>query len=254
MFRRLDMDVKASWSESGLMTTTTTAPQLANLDPISQLRAGRLPQRLVRLMSGLWLYGLSIALMIEGAVGAAPWDVFHVGAESHAPFGFGVTMIATSAGVLLAWIPLRQMPGLGTVANALLLGPMAGLSLALLPTPDSLAVRVSFMAAGVVLCAFATALYVGAQLGPGPRDGLMTGLARRTGWSIRAVRTGMEISVVAMGVALGGTAGLGTVAFALGVGPATQFFLRHLIVPLDPPSPTPAHHARPAVTPAAPSA
>jgi uncharacterized membrane protein YczE len=221
--------------------TTPPATTLANLTPLAQLRAGRLPLRLVRLTTGLALYGLSIALMIEGAVGAAPWDVLHVGAESHAPFGFGATMVATSAVVLLAWIPLRQMPGLGTVANAALLGPLAGVSLGLVPTPEPLAVRTGFMTAGVVLCAFATAMYVGAQLGPGPRDGLMTGLSRRTGWSIRAVRTGMEVTVVALGVALGGTAGVGTVAFALGVGPCTQFFLRHLVVPLDPARPTHPH-------------
>jgi uncharacterized membrane protein YczE len=215
------------------MTATSPSPQLANLTPLAQLRAGRLPQRLVRLATGLWLYGLSIAVMIEGSVGAAPWDVFHVGASARAPFGFGVTMIATSAVVLVAWIPLRQMPGLGTVANAVLLGPFAALNLELVPTPGPLAVRLVFMAAGVAICAVATAMYVGAQLGPGPRDGLMTGLARRTGWSIRSVRTALEVGVLATGIALGGTAGIGTAAFAFGIGPATQFFLRHLVVPLD---------------------
>lgn len=210
---------------------------LHNLTPLAQLRAGRLGERLVRLLLGLWLYGLSIALMVEGAVGAAPWDVFHQGAAAHVPFGFGSTMVATSVAVLVAWVPLRQMPGLGTVANALLLGPFASLNLDLVPSPDDLVVRGAFVALGVVLCAAATATYVGAQLGPGPRDGLMTGLSRRTGWSIRSVRTALEVSVLAAGVALGGTAGLGTAAFALCVGPATQFFLRHLVVALHPPHP-----------------
>lgn len=226
---------------------TTSSParraQLANLDPLAQLRAGRLPTRVVRLGVGLWLYGVSIALMIEGDVGASPWDVFHLGVDAHAPLGFGAAMVATSAVVMLGWIPLRQMPGVGTVANATLLGPFAALSLGLVPTPEALAVRVGFMAAGVVLCAVATAMYVGAQLGPGPRDGLMTGLARRTGRSIRSVRTAIEVSVVAMGVLLGGSIGIGTLAFALGVGPATQFFLRHLVVPLADPAPT--HHTHP---------
>ncbi len=222
------------------MTDTHPPIQLANLGPLAQLRAGRLAQRLARLVVGLWLYGLSIALMIEGSIGASPWDVFHLGATDHAPFGFGATMIATAGLVLLAWIPLRQMPGLGTVANAALLGPFAAVNLALVPTPGLLVVRVAFAAAGVVVCGAATALYVGAQFGPGPRDGLMTGLARRTGWSIRAVRTGIEVTVLLSGLALGATAGVGTAAFALGVGPATQFFLRHLVVPLQLPAQSPA--------------
>lgn len=193
----------------------------------------------MRLLVGLAVYGLSIALMIEGAIGASPWDVFHVGASLHAPLSFGVVMIVTAVGVLLAWIPLRQMPGLGTVANTLLLGPFAEVCLRLLPTPEDLAVRVCFMVAGVVACALGTAVYVGAQLGPGPRDGLMTGLARRTGWSIRLVRTVIEVSVLGAGVAMGGTLGIGTVFFALGVGPITQFFLPYLTVPLQQPQHVP---------------
>jgi uncharacterized membrane protein YczE len=209
--------------------------RLANLGPLAQLRAGRLPERVSRLLLGLWLYGVAIALMIEGTLGASPWDAFHLGVAHHVPLSLGGVMIVTAAAVLIAWIPLRQMPGLGTLANTLLLGPFADASLALLDTPHGLPVRGAYLLGGVVLCAVATALYVGAQLGPGPRDGLMTGLARRTGWSIRRVRTLLEVSVLATGVLLGGAVGLGTVLFALGVGPATQFFLRYLIVPLDPP-------------------
>lgn len=207
--------------------------RLANQGPLAQLRAGRLPERLVRLVVGLALYGASIALMIEGAVGASPWDIFHVGASLHVPLSFGLMMIITAVAVLLAWIPLRQLPGFGTLANTVLLGPFADLSLRLLPTPDDLPLRYGYLAGGVIMCAFATAMYVGAQLGPGPRDGLMTGLARRTGWSIRLVRTVVEMAVLIAGVVMGGTLGIGTVVFALGVGPVTQFFLPHLVVPVD---------------------
>jgi uncharacterized membrane protein YczE len=211
---------------------TPAAPMLSNLGPLAQLRAGRLPERLLRLLVGLWIYGLAIALMIEGAVGASPWDVFHLGVAAHLPVSFGTVMVLAAVVVLLGWIPLRQMPGVGTVANTLLLGPFADLNLALLDTPDSLPARIAFMLAGVAVCAFATALYIGAQLGPGPRDGLMTGLSRRTGWSIRAVRTGIELGVLAIGIALGGVAGIGTLVFALGVGPLTQCFLRWTVVRL----------------------
>lgn len=214
------------------MATTNTDNQLANLGPLGQLTAGRLPERLARLTVGLWLYGLSIALMIEGAVGAAPWDVFHVGAALHLPLTLGVIIILTAGLVLTAWIPLRQKPGLGTVLNTVLLGPFADLNLVMLPTPDTLPGRYGYALAGVLVCALATALYVGAQLGPGPRDGLMTGLARRTGWPLRRVRTGIEVSVLVSGFLLGGTVGLGTVVFAFAVGPLTQFFLRYLTVPL----------------------
>lgn len=209
---------------------------LANLSPLAQLSAGRLPERLLRLLLGLWLYGVAIALMIEGALGASPWDVFHLGVARHVPLSLGMVIVLAAAVVLLAWIPLRQMPGLGTLANALLLGPFADLALALIDTPQTLPLRIATLLGGVVVCAFATALYVGAQLGPGPRDGLMTGLARRTGWSIRRVRTLLEVGVLAIGITLGGTVGAGTVLFAFGVGPLTQFFLRHLVVRLEPPA------------------
>jgi len=179
---------------------------------------------------------MSIALMIAGDVGAAPWDVFHTGVQRHVPLSLGVVMIVASVAVLGAWIPLRQMPGLGTVLNAILVGVFADVGLAILPTPDAMVARVGFMLGGVVLCAFATGLYVGAQFGPGPRDGLMTGLARRTGWSIRVVRTGIEVGVLLVGVALGGAIGVGTVVFAFGVGPITQFFLPRMTVPLHAPA------------------
>ncbi|MBO9718165.1 MAG: hypothetical protein J7507_15525 [Pseudoxanthomonas sp.] len=214
---------------------TLSTAGLANLGPLAQLKAGRLPERVLRLLAGLWIYGLAIALMVEGAVGAAPWDVFHLGVSLHLPVSFGTVMVLAAVAVLLAWIPLRQMPGLGTIANTLLLGPFADIEMAWLPTPAGLPMQWAYLAMGVVLCAIATALYVGAQLGPGPRDGLMTGLARRTGWSLRTVRTGIEVTVLVVGVLLGGPLGLGTLLFAFGVGPLTQFFLRWLVVPLEAP-------------------
>lgn len=222
------------------MKTTTPVTPLANLGPIDQLKARHLPQRLLRLLLGLWLYGVAIALMVKGALGASPWDVFHLGVALHVPLSLGTVIVIASLAVLLAWIPLRQMPGLGTLANTLLLGPFADIHLALLGAPSGWATQIAFMLAGVLACGFATALYVGAQLGPGPRDGLMTGLARRSGWSIRRVRTLIELTVLAAGVALGGTVGVGTVVFALGVGPVTQFFLPYLVVRLDAPIATPA--------------
>ena len=217
------------------MKTTAPVSGLANLGPLDQLKARHLPQRLLRLLLGLWLYGLAIALMVKGALGASPWDVFHLGVAKHVPLSLGTVIVIASLAVLLAWIPLRQMPGLGTVANTLLLGPFADINLALLGAPSGWAAQIACMLGGVVACGFATALYVGAQLGPGPRDGLMTGLARRSGWSIRRVRTLIELTVLAAGIALGGAVGVGTVVFALTVGPVTQFFLPYLVVRLDAP-------------------
>lgn len=221
------------------MNTHTSPLGLANLGPIAQLRAGRLPERLLRLVAGLWLYGISNALLMRSALGGSPWVVFHEGASRHLPLSLGTIMVLVALAVLLVWIPLRQMPGLGTLANTLLLGPFTDINLHLFDAPDGLALRWVYLLAGVVVCAIATALYVGAQLGAGPRDGLMTGFARRTGWSIQRVRTCIEIVVLALGVVLGGVAGLGTVVFALGVGPITQFFMRYLVLRLDVERPAP---------------
>lgn len=220
------------------MNPSSSPSGLSHLGPLEQLRAGRLVERLLRLLVGLWLYGVAIALMIESALGASPWNVFHLGVALHLPVSFGVVMIIVAVLVLLAWIPLREKPGIGTVINALLLGPFADIALAAIDTPDTLAIRVGYVLGGVTVHAFATALYVGAQLGPGPRDGLMTGFARYSGWSIRKVRTFIEVAVLAIGVLLGATAGVGTVVFALGVGPMTQFFLRYLVVRVKQPPKT----------------
>ena len=208
------------------------APELANLTPLGQLRAGRLPRRLTQLLVGLVFYGLSMAMMVRGALGLDPWDVFHYGVARWLPLSFGGVVILTGLGVLLLWIPLRQMPGLGTVANAIVIGLVTDVGLALLVAPDAMVGRVGLLVGGVVLNGLATALYIGSQFGPGPRDGLMTGLVRRTGWSVRVVRTSIELTVIAVGWMLGGVVGIGTVLYALAIGPLVQLMLPWFIVPL----------------------
>lgn len=209
------------------MTATSAAPprQLAALNPIQQLKAGHLPRRLIQLYVGLVLYGASMGLMIQGNLGLDPWDVLHSGIIKHLPLSFGTVVILMSFLVLLAWIPLRQWPGLGTVSNAIVIGLATDLTLSTVDRPDALWVRILFMLAGVVVNALAGALYIGAQFGPGPRDGLMTGLVRRTGLSIRLVRTTIEIAVIAIGFALGGVVGIGTVLYALSIGPLLHWML-----------------------------
>ena len=145
---------------------------------------------------------------------------------------FGTVVILAGALVLLLWIPLRQMPGLGTVANVIVIGVASDVGLALFERPDSLVARTALLLGGIVLNGLAGALYIGAQLGPGPRDGLMTGLVRRTGWSVRVVRTSIELTVLAVGFLLGGTVGLGTALYALAIGPLLQLFLPFTVVPV----------------------
>ncbi len=164
--------------------------------------------------------------MIRGEIGAAPWDVLSQGIAKHLPLSFGVITVLVSAVVLVLWLPLRQRFGIGTVLNALLVGPSADIGLLLIPPGQPLWLRVAFFVIGLVVLAAATGLYIGAHFGPGPRDGLMTGLHARTGWPIWIVRTGLEVTVVAVGWALGGNAGVGTLAFALLVGPLCQYFMR----------------------------
>ena len=214
----------------------TPAPvrQLADLGPVAQLRAGRLPRRFVQLFVGLALYGVSLALMVRGALGLAPWDVLHSGLIRFVPMTLGQMVVLLSFVVLLAWIPLREKPGIGTVANAIVVGLAADATLAVLDQPEGIVPRIGLLVAGVVLNGLATALYIGSQFGRGPRDGLMTGLARRTGWSLRLVRTGLEVSVVVLGLLLGGVLGVGTVLYALAIGPLAQAMLPPLIVDLDP--------------------
>ena len=176
-------------------------------------------RRLTQLIIGLFLYGMGIALIVRGAIGVAPWDVLTQGVDNHTHLGFGLITVLLSGVVLLFWIPLRQKPGVGTVLNALLVGPSADVGLALIPADLDLWARILLFAAGLLLLAVATGLYIGAHFGPGPRDGLMTGLHRRTGWPIWIVRTGIELTVLSIGWVLGGNVGVGTVLFAVLVGP-----------------------------------
>ena len=193
--------------------------------PLEQLRAGRLTRRLPQLYAGLALYGLTAACLIRARLGNAPWDVLHQGIASHLGVSVGTVTIAVSLLVLLAWVPLREMAGLGTLSNAALVGLAENLGLAVLPGPHALAGRVALMAAGIAGNAIATAMYLGARFGPGPRDGLMTGLHRRTGRPIWLVRTSLEASVVGLGLLLGGGFGAGTLLYAVLIGPLVQRFL-----------------------------
>ncbi|WP_374968621.1 YitT family protein [Terrabacter sp. BE26] len=205
---------------------------LANLSPRQQLRAGRLPRRTVQLLVGLVLYGVSMSMMIRSTLGLDPWDVFHAGLATHVPLSFGQVTIIVGALVLLLWVPLRQWPGLGTVANVVVIGLAADAGLALIDPPQALWARAVLLVSGIVLNGVAGGLYIGSQLGPGPRDGLMTGIARRSGLSIRLVRTSIMVAVLAVGWLLGGPVGLGTVVYAVSIGPLVQFFLPRLTVDL----------------------
>ena len=206
----------------------------AAVPPVGRPAARDRARRGARLMWGLVLYAVSVALLVHPALGAMPWDVLNQGLARTAGWSFGTATVVISAAVLLCWIPLRQRPGVGTLANVLVIGALADPFLALaalLPDPLPLAVRVAMVVLGIGVNAVATALYVGARLGPGPRDGLMTGLVARTGGSVRLVRGGIEAAVVAIGWALGGTVGLGTLAYALAIGPLVHVLLPRLTVP-----------------------
>ncbi|MGW2648988.1 membrane protein YczE [Streptomyces sp. NPDC001393] len=194
----------------------------------------RLGRRLIQLYAGLTLYGASSALLVEAGLGLEPWNVLHQGLAELTGLTIGVVSIIVGAAVLLLWIPLRQRPGLGTVSNVFVIGLAMDGTLALVPDAHSLAVRVPLLLAGIVLNGAATGLYIAARFGPGPRDGLMTGLHRRTGRSIRLMRTGIEVAVVVTGFLLGGTIGVGTVLYAVSIGPLAQLFLRVFAVPPAP--------------------
>ena len=182
-------------------------------------------RRLLQLYVGLGLYGLSTAMFIRSDLGVDPWDVFHLGVGIQLGMTIGTVIILTGAAVLLLWIPLRQMPGLGTISNVICIGLAADASMALIPELDSLPVRIAFLVSGIMMNAIATSMYIGAGFGPGPRDGLMTGIHRRLGCSIRSVRTSIEVSVLLIGCVLGGTFGVGTVVYALTIGPLIQLCL-----------------------------
>ncbi|QLY29954.1 YczE/YyaS/YitT family protein [Nocardia huaxiensis] len=182
-------------------------------------------RRLTALYVGLALYGLSMAVMIRAGLGLDPWDVFHQGVTLQVPISFGLVVAITGVAVLLAWIPLRQMPGLGTVSNVVVIAVTVDAGLWLLPDLHGLPLRIGAMAVAVVINAVATVLYIGAGMGPGPRDGLMTGLVRRTGWPVWAVRTGIEATVLTTGFILGGSVGIGTLVYAFGIGPLIQLMI-----------------------------
>ena len=186
-------------------------------------------RRLGYLYVGLFLFGLSVALLVQARLGLAPWDVFHQGLSDRTGIPIDTVGIFVGVVVLLLWIPLGQRPGLGTVSNVIMVGLVIDGVLLVLPEPDPMAARVTFMLGAILLNGVATALYIGARLGPGPRDGLMTGLAAR-GYSVRAARTVIELTVLTLGWLLGGTVGVGTALYALCIGPLVHMLLPRLTV------------------------
>jgi uncharacterized membrane protein YczE len=183
-----------------------------------------LPRRLVQLVAGLVLFGIGIGMMLQSGLGLPPWDVLHQGLAEELGLTVGIWSILVSFVVLLAWLPLRERYGAGTVLNAVIIGVLIDVSTSVIPEPESLFWDVVMLSGGILLIGLASGMYIGANLGPGPRDGLMTAVARR-GPSIRATRWGLEISALLVGILLGGTFGPGTIAFALLMGPIVQFFL-----------------------------
>lgn len=182
-------------------------------------------RRITQLLIGLAMYGISLAMFIRAGLGLDPWDVFHQGVAGKIGWSIGTVVVVVSFLVLLLWIPLRQMPGFGTLANAVLVGVFADIGLAVIPVFSHLGGQIAMLAGAVVLNGIASACYIGARLGPGARDGLMTGLARRTGWSVRLSRTLIEVVVLGVGWLLGGSVGVGTVVYALAIGPIVQLLL-----------------------------
>jgi len=202
-------------------STVTRAPFLPRDRPA---------RRLVQLYLGLVLYGVSMAMQIRAGLGLDPWDVFHQGLAERTGWTFGTVTIVVGALVLVLWIPLRQWPGIGTLSNVVVIGLAVDAALALMAGPESLWARSALLVAGIVLNGVAGGCYIGAGLGPGPRDGLMTGLVRRTGGSVRLIRTGIEVTVLLGGWVLGGTVGMGTVLYAVAIGPLVHFLLPRLTV------------------------
>lgn len=215
--------------------------------------ASRTARRGVQLVLGLVLYAASIAALVRAGLGNMPWDVLGEGVSVRLGISLGTATLALSVVVLLCWIPLRQRPGIGTVANVLVIGVLVDPFLALLgrlPDPLPLGGAVALSAGGILVNGVATACYIGARLGPGPRDGLMTGLVARTGRSVRLVRTAIEAAVVVTGWLLGGTVGLATAAYALAVGPLVHALLPRFTVPVHGPSgPAPHRLAGPGADP-----
>jgi len=184
------------------------------------------PGTFVLLLLGLWLFGTGEALLVSSTLGNAPWTVLAQGLSARLPMSIGLATFVVSAIVLLLWIPLRERPGLGTISNAVVIALALQVMVMVLPTPEGALARLAFVLVGIALIGVGSGLYLTTNLGPGPRDGWMTGVHLRTGWPISAVRLGIEVTVVAIGWLLGGTVGIGTVLFALLVGPAVGYGLR----------------------------
>ncbi|ROR54452.1 putative membrane protein YczE [Luteococcus japonicus] len=215
------------------------SPGLLNLSPMQQLRAGRMGRRITQLLVGLVIFGVSIALVLRGGLGMSPWDVLHVGIAIHVPLSIGTVSILVGCLVLLLWIPLKQWPGLGTILNIFVVGIALDATLAVVHEPAlqgwvNWLARAGLLVSGIVLNGLAGALYIGSQLGPGPRDGLMTSLTGLTGRPIGLIRGLIEVTVLTLGWLLGGPVGLGTVAYALAIGPLTQLLLPLCLVRLHP--------------------
>lgn len=195
---------------------------------VPAMATDRLVERITRCVIGLALFGVGISLQIESRLGNPPWDAFHQGVANQVGLGIGTVIILTGVALLvLFWIPLRQKPGLGTILNAIEIGLVANFMLELIPVVDAMALRIAMLVGGILLVALGSALYIGSGLGPGPRDGIMTGLAAR-GVKIRVARTGIEVTVLAIGWTLGGQVGIGTVLFALAIGPLVAPLLPRL--------------------------
>jgi len=206
--------------------TTTVGERFVPID--------RPVERIGRCLFGLLVFGIGITLLIEAELGAAPWDVFHTGVTELTGMSTGLVIIVTGVLLMLLWVPLHERPGLGTILNAIVIGVVVDLTAPLIPETNLLVIRITMMLGGVVLIAVGSGFYIGAGLGPGPRDGLMTGLAKHTALgrsiSIRAARTFVELVVLAVGIALGGAIGIGTAVFAFGIGPLVQVFLPKLTI------------------------
>lgn len=183
-------------------------------------------KRLLPLLIGFVIWGLAVALQVRADLGLSPWDVFHQGLGNHLGIGIGWAGLVTSIGVLLLWIPLKMKPGIGTLLNALVIGPSAEFFLTIIDAPENIIVRWVFMLSGILLMSLGSALYLPARLGTGPRDGVMVGLNKKFEFSIRLSRTIVEVAALIVGYFLGGTVGLGTLVIALGLGPTVQAMLQ----------------------------
>jgi uncharacterized membrane protein YczE len=186
------------------------------------------PGQLAQVLVGLWIFGIGEALLVASKLGNSPWTVLAEGVSKHTPLSIGAATLAIGAAVLLCWIPLRERPGLATVLNSIVIGISIDVTLGLLPHLDALAVRWVAMLAGIAVVGLGSGLYLTAALGPGPRDGLMTGLHARRGWPLAAVRTGIELTAVTIGWLLGGTVGVGSLLFALLIGHAVSFAVKKI--------------------------